>query len=210
NEEWLEYTFILNISIPYWPIINEKLTLIKLNSNVEIYIIDNGKICLENNENIYKSNSTVNLNEYFDLFITVQEKFIQIYLNNNLEIDIKINDDQFNIKSNRIDLFKETDLRKNTTNENTLRISLKSITYLNRSISIDDRNSPILTIPPFLILGSNLLAMGYKKSWIKSVVKTYKTSNIAIIHKILYEQKEEFIKRDIENHRKRYLKILTS
>ncbi|CAF3467012.1 unnamed protein product, partial [Rotaria sp. Silwood2] len=93
--------------------------------------------------------------------------------------------------------------------EDTIRISLKSITYLNRSIPIDYQNLQTLIIPPFLIIGSNLIAMGYKKSWIESVIKQYKIGNISKIHKILYEQKEQLIKNDLENERNRYLKILS-
>ncbi|CAF0737820.1 unnamed protein product [Rotaria sordida] len=209
NEQWFEYTLILNISIPQLPIINEKLTLIILNSKTEIYITHYGKLCLESNRTKYESNSTVMLNEYFNLFICVQEKSVQIYLNESLEINIEIDDERFYIKSNRIDLFKETNLNKNTTNEDTVRISLKSITYLNRAIPVDYENLQTLIAPPFLIIGSNLIAMGYKKSWIESVIKQYKTTNISIIHKILYEQKEQFIKNDLENERNRYLKILS-
>ncbi|CAF4681489.1 unnamed protein product, partial [Rotaria sp. Silwood2] len=209
NEKWSEYTIILNISIPQWPIMDEKLTLIILNSKADIYITHTGKIRLQCNGTENESNSTVMLNEYFNLFISVQEKSIQIYLNDNLEINIEIDDERFHIKSNRIDLFRENDLRKNTTKEDTIRISLKSITYLNRSIPIDYQNLQTLIIPPFLIIGSNLIAMGYKKSWIESVIKQYKIGNISKIHKILYEQKEQLIKNDLENERNRYLKILS-
>ncbi|CAF4616556.1 unnamed protein product, partial [Rotaria sp. Silwood2] len=101
NEKWSEYTIILNISIPQLPIMDEKLTLIILNSKAEIYITHTGKICLQYNGTENESNSTVMLNEYFNLFISVQEKSIQIYLNDNLEINIEIDDERFHIKSNQ-------------------------------------------------------------------------------------------------------------
>lgn len=209
NNDWDEYTFILTISILNLPNTNEKLTLIALNPKSEVYITEEGKICFETNGTKQESNSMIILNEYFNLFISVQRKNIRIYLNNNLEIDMEGNVEQFHIKSNRIDLFRETDLKKNTTNENTNRISLKSLTYLNRTISIDHRDLSSLMTPSFLIIASNLIAMGYKKSWITSIMKQYKTTHIPTIHKILGEQKEQLIKGDLENERKRYLTIFS-
>ena len=208
-QQWLEYTIILNLMIPQWPNSNEKLTLMILTTKSEIYITHEGKLCLENDGTKYESTSKVIPGDYFVLFITVQEKSIEIYFNEQLEIEMKIDNDEFQIKSNSINLFRETDLSKNTTNEDKLRISLKSITYLNRSISVDQLNSPMLTALPIAIIESNLIAMGYKKSWIESIIKQYKTTNISTVHRILYEQKKQFIKNDLENDRKRYFNILS-
>ncbi|CAF5063235.1 unnamed protein product, partial [Rotaria magnacalcarata] len=208
-EEWNEYTIVLNVSISNWPLASEKLTLIIFNPKYELYITHEGKLCLDSNGIVTNSVSTVALNEYVNLFISVQEKAVKIYLNKNLEIKIEISGDQYHIKSNRIDLFREIDLKKNTTSECTVRLSLKSITYLNQSIPIDQHDSSSLITPSISILGTNLSAMGYKKAWIESVIKQYNTTDIPIIHKILYEQKDQFIKLDLENERKRYWTILS-
>ncbi|CAM4831763.1 unnamed protein product [Rotaria magnacalcarata] len=208
-EEWNEYTIVLNVSISNWPLASEKLTLIIFNPKYELYITHEGKLCLDGNGIVTNSVSTVALNEYVNLFISVQEKAVKIYLNKNLEIKIEISGDQYHIKSNRIDLFREIDLKKNTTSECTVRLSLKSITYLNQSIPIDQHDSSSLITPSISILGTNLSAMGYKKAWIESVIKQYNTTDIPIIHKILYEQKDQFIKLDLENERKRYWTILS-
>ena len=190
DEDWSKYTLVLYLCIPHWPITNEKLTLITLNSKSSIYITQNGKLCLESDE----SHSTIILNEYFRLFISVQEESLQVYLNNKLEIDMKITDDRFQIKSDRIELFKETDLTKNTTNDDTLRVSIKSIIYLNQSISIDQLQSATFDTPAFKIIVASLMAMGYKKSWIQSVIEQNKSTDMSTIHTILREQKVQFIK----------------
>ncbi|CAF3666099.1 unnamed protein product [Rotaria socialis] len=208
-EEWNEYTIVLNISISNWPLTSEKLTLIIFNPKYELYITHEGKLCLDSNGIVTDSVATVALNDYVNLFISVQEKAVKIYLNRNLEIDVEISDDQYHIKSNRIDLFREIDLKKNTTSDCTVRVSLKSITYLNHSIPIDQHVVSSLITPSISILGTNLTAMGYKKAWIDSVIKQYNTTDIPTIHKILYEQKDQFIKLDLENERKHYLTILS-
>ncbi|CAF4996269.1 unnamed protein product, partial [Rotaria socialis] len=208
-EEWNEYTIVLNISISNWPLTSEKLTLIIFNPKYELYITHEGKLCLDSNGIVTDSVATVALNDYVNLFISVQEKAVKIYLNRNLEIDVEISDDQYHIKSNRIDLFREIDLKKNTTSDCTVRVSLKSITYLNHSIPIDQYVVSSLITPSISILGTNLTAMGYKKAWIDSVIKQYNTTDIPTIHKILYEQKDQFIKLDLENERKHYLTILS-
>jgi hypothetical protein len=66
------------------------------------------------------------------------------------------------------------------------------------------QSSSMLDAPPFQIIGATLMAMGYKKSWIELVIKQNKTTHIPTIHRILREQKEEFIKTDLANERKHY------
>jgi hypothetical protein len=202
NEDWSTYTFVLDILIPCWPKPNEIVTLIAWNSQTEIYINQNGKLRFNDHE----SSSTINPNEYFRLFISADEKSVRIYLNDKLEIDFSITDDRYKIKSNQIDLFKETNLTKNTTDENTLRVSLKSIIYLNRSIPIDELQSPGLLVPPLEIIAPNLIAMGYKKNWIQLLIEQNQTIDIP---RILREQKESFIKTDLDHERDRYRKIFT-
>lgn len=209
NESWDEYTLILKISVPKWPNNQEKLTLIILNSSSRIYITHEGQVCLEINQTKTESKSKVMLQEYFDLSISARDKKIEIYINDSLEIAFTSDDNRLPIKSNRIDLFKETNLRKNTTAEHQLRISLKSITYLNKSISADHLNSPTLTEPSFLMIGSNLMLMGYKKSWIESIIEKYKTTHIPTIHKILLEQKEQLFKNDIAHEQEHCFKVLS-
>ena len=208
-EKWSEYSLILDISIPHLPIINEKLTLIILNPKSEIYITHEGKLCLESNDITHQSQSTIIQNEYFRLFISVQPESVQIYINDKSAVDIKTNNNQLQITSNRIELFKENDLTQNSTSEDTLRVSFKSITYLNQSISIDQLQSSTLIAPPFAMIATSLMAMGYKKTWIQSVIEQCKTTDIPTIHRILHERKEDFMKIDLENERKRYISIFS-
>ena len=208
-KDWLEYTFILDISVPRWPVTDEKLTLITLNPMCDIFISHEGKLCLRIHETKNQSDSTIILNEYFRLFVSVQEDSIQIYINNKLEIACKVFVDGLRIESNRIDLFKENDLSKNTTTEDTLRISFKSLTYLNQSTTIDQFQSSALILPPISIYEPTLIAMGYKKSWIQSTIEQNKTIDIFKIHRSLREQKQNFIKTDLENEQKSYVTILS-
>ena len=204
SEEWFEYTLILDISFPQRPIATEKLTVIKFNPQCEMYVAHNGKFCLIYDGKGYRSNSTIIFNDYFRLCISAQRHSVDVYFNNQLEISIKNNKYQFEIVSIRIDLFRETIVILNTSNEDTVRVSLKSITYLNRSITIDELQSSVLDAPPFAIIEPSLMAMGYKKSWIESVIKQNTTTHISTIHRILREQKQDFIKTDLTNERKHH------
>ncbi|UJR17648.1 hypothetical protein I4U23_004544 [Adineta vaga] len=113
------------------------------------------------------------------------------------------------MESRRIHLFREIDPTKNTTNGDTLRLSLKSVTYLNRSVSIDQLPSAITTPLPISIIQSTFIGMGYKNSWIQSVLEVNPMADISTIHELLREQKAQFIRADIENEQKRYMNILS-
>ena len=204
DQAWSQYTLILDLLIPHWPKTDELVTLISWDSKIEISITHNGKLSLDNHE----SSSTITPNEYFRLYISVHDGLLQIYLNEKLEIDLSAKDDQYQyqIKSNRIDLFKETNPTKNTTDENTLRVSFKSITSLDRSVSLDQLQSPRLIALPLEKIAPNLVAMGYQKNWIKSVMEQNQTVDIPTV---LREQKEQFIQSDLDNERERYRKIFS-
>ena len=159
KEDWVNYTLILEFSIPQWPKTDEHITLITLNSNCGVYLTDQGRISFEDHE----SSSCVQPKETVRLFLTLHQDSLQIYLNDKLEIDLKVTDHSYQIQANHIDLFKESDTTKNTTDVSSVRLSLKSITYLNRSISIEQLHSPGLLSPPFEIVGSSLMAAGYKE-----------------------------------------------
>ncbi|CAF4709823.1 unnamed protein product, partial [Rotaria sp. Silwood1] len=216
--QWCEYTLILDICIPNWPTNNEQLTLLTLNTQSEIYITHNSKIILSSNGTQNKSDSTLKLNEYFRLHISFQKKVVKIYVNGILELSVNVNENQFMAKAKRIELFREVDLGKNTTNDDRLRIECKSITFLNGLIAdVDNREEmkstkyslETLVAPPFSIVALNLVAIGYKESWIKYAMKEYNTSNIQWIDTIIREKKDEFMKNEAQNRQKRYFNILS-
>jgi hypothetical protein len=216
NDIWIEYTLILDISIPTWPNTNEQLTLVILNKTLKLCINHDGHLCLICNETSTESHSKMTLNEYFRLWISIRDQLAKIYINGSLEIEFSSNNDnQFHATSNRFDLFREIDLTKNTTNENILRIQCQSITFLNRSIPIDQYiaqpNSSLKTIvaPPWSIFTSSLIAIGYKKEWILSVIKRYNTTNLQTIDALIREYKQQLLEEDFENKQNHCLKILS-
>ena len=202
NEDWTTYSFILEFSIPHYPKANEVITLITLNSNYDIYLNDEGQICFDN----CHGSLNINRNEIIRLFVTVDEHNLRLYLSSRLEIELINNDNQYRIESDHLFLFKENNLRTNTTNEDTVRISLKSITYLNRSVTLDESNAPGIISPSFEIVGPSLIAMGHKKYWIEKVLKEYPWKDVP---RILHEQTEIFKKIDNENDQMRYYKIFS-
>ncbi|CAF1293234.1 unnamed protein product [Rotaria sordida] len=211
-EQWSEYTLILDISIPSLPAINEHLTIFLTNLESRLYITHSGRICLFSNGQAHKSKTILKLNEYMRLVINVRKNHVEVYINGILQICANVDCDQFVITTNRIDLFREIDLMMNTTNDEVLRIECKSITLLNRSIGSNIINEQMkspndslasLIAPPFSIIASNLIAIGYKEEWIKFVIKEYNTTNIQFIDTIIREKKEKFFKLDYDNQRKR-------
>jgi hypothetical protein len=208
----------MDISISNLPATNEQITLFSINYESEIYITHNGKICLFNDGKLNESKTILKLNEYIRLLIIVQKKYIEIYLNGLLQIRSNININQFTIKTNKIELFREMDLLMNTTNDEVLRIECKSITFLNRSIGSNLINEQMkssnyslvsLVAPPFQMIASSLIAIGYKEEWIKYAMKKYNTTNAQFIDTIIRENKEELLKLDNENERIRNLIILS-
>ncbi|CAF1248084.1 unnamed protein product [Rotaria sordida] len=217
-EQWSEYTLILDISIPSLPAINEHLTIFLTNLESRLYITHSGRICLFSNGQAHKSKTILKLNEYMRLVINVRKNHVEVYINGILQICANVDCDQFVITTNRIDLFREIDLMMNTTNDEVLRIECKSITLLNRSIGSNIINEQMkspndslasLIAPPFSIIASNLIAIGYKEEWIKFVIKEYNTTNIQFIDTIIREKKEKFFKLDYDNERKRNSIILS-
>ncbi|CAF1253616.1 unnamed protein product, partial [Rotaria sordida] len=217
-EQWSEYTLILDISIPSLPAINEHLTIFLTNLESRLYITHSGRICLFSNGQAHKSKTILKLNEYMRLVINVRKNHVEVYINGILQICANVDRDQLVITTNRIYLFREIDLMMNTTNDEVLRIECKSITFLNRSIGSNIINEQMkspndslasLIAPPFSMIASNLIAIGYKEEWIKFVIKEYNTTNIQFIDTIIREKKDKFFKLDYDNQRKRNSIILS-
>ena len=181
-EPWLEYTIILDVSIANWPIHGEQLILVTLNGKSKVSVTHEGKLRLKAGETKTEGNLTLNTNEYFRLWISVKEESIKIFINGQLQIDLKTKDDQFLAQSDRFYLFKEKDLTKNIINENTVRIRCQSITFLSRSTtSNEEMQTPncslqSLVTPPLSIIVPSLIAIGHKLEWIQSVIDQYKTT----------------------------------
>ncbi|CAF3688992.1 unnamed protein product [Rotaria sp. Silwood1] len=216
--EWDNYTLILDISIPNFPTTEEQLTIVILNLQAKIFITPDGKLCLSTIEEYNESELTLNLNEFIRLLISVDNKLIKIYVNGLLALDSEVDNDSLVMSSNQIHLFREIDFTENTTNDHTLRIECKSITFLNRSIMNADLDETLkspkysletLVAPPFSIIAINLINIGYEVEWIKSVMNQYKTTNLQMIDTIIREHKEEFLKIDIQKRQKRILNILS-
>ncbi|CAF4076194.1 unnamed protein product, partial [Rotaria sp. Silwood2] len=213
-----DYTLILDISIPNFAKNGERLTLVMFNSQTKIVITSFGKICLSTTEENKETESTLNLNQFLRLLISVDNNFVKIYVNGLLALAVEIQNNSLVMNMNQIYLFREDELTKNTTNDDTLRIQCKSITFLNRSIVtfyLDEAlKSPkysleTLIAPPFSIIASTLINIGYEVEWIKSVMKQHKTTNIQLIDTIIREHKEEFLKIDVQKRRNRTLNILS-
>jgi hypothetical protein len=202
NEVWSEYTLILDISIPNIPSANNlseneaQLTLLSLENESEIYVTHDGHLHITGE---HQSSSTVKLQEYIRLLISVQKNSIHIYVNGSLELDASITKDQFATRLKHIDLFRELDLTKNMTNDDQLRIECRSITYLNKSTHIlsssmkksiqsTEYSLDQLVAPSFNIVSISLIGIGYREQSIKYVMKKYNTTNISFIDKILREE----------------------
>ncbi|CAF4751629.1 unnamed protein product [Rotaria sp. Silwood1] len=216
-EQWFEYSLILDISLPNLPTTNEHITILSINSEAAIYITHKGKICLLNHEKINKSKRILKLNEYMRLAIFVQKKSVEIYINGILHIRSNVDKDQFVLKTNHIDLFREADLEMNTTNDDLIRIKCKSITFLNRLVELDLINQQMkspndslvsLVAPPFSLIASNLIAIGYKEEWIKWAIQKTNSTNSQVLDTVIRENTDEFLKIEHENQQKRNLIIL--
>ncbi|CAF4710126.1 unnamed protein product [Rotaria sp. Silwood1] len=226
NQVWSEYTLILDISIPNFPLTNDssvtsnseaRLTLLTLDTQSEIYITHDGHICLSDE---HQSSSIVKLQEYIRLIISVQEKSVHIYVNGALELNASIADNQFATKLKRIDLFREIDLTKNTIDDDQLRIECRSITFWNKSIDIlrpsmanlmksTEHSLDNLVAPTYSILSTSLIGIGYKEDSIKYVMKQYNTTNIQFIDAILREQCQEIEKTLQQEQQQKKINVLT-
>ncbi|CAF2104570.1 unnamed protein product [Rotaria magnacalcarata] len=216
---WKNYTIVLDISIPDFPSRREQLTLVLLNPATEIFISSEGKLCVSTADSSNESESTLSLNQWMRLVISVDNKFIRSYVDGLLLFLIEIADDSLAMSPNQFHLFREVSLRQNKTFEDTLRIECKSITYFNRSIvtlEIDEiLKSPnysleSLVAPPYSEISTNLIDIGYKFDWIKSVMNEYKTSNIQLIDAIIRENNNELVKKDEQKRKKCILNILST
>ncbi|CAF5141582.1 unnamed protein product, partial [Rotaria sp. Silwood1] len=195
-EQWSEYAIIVDISISNLPATDEYFTIFSTNSQSEIYTTHRGKIRLFSNGQVNKSRTPLQLNEYMRLLINIPNDNVEININGILQICANVDHDQFLIKTNRIDLFREVDLTMNTLNDEVLRIQCKSITFLNRSIKVDLINKQMkssnysltsLVAPTFPMIPSNLISIAYKDEWIKFFIKENNTTNIQFIDTIIRE-----------------------
>ncbi|CAF1140584.1 unnamed protein product [Rotaria magnacalcarata] len=227
NQVWSEYMLILDISIPNFPIEKSlsrsetRLTLLTIDTESEIYLTHDGHLHVTGD---HHSSSTVLLNEYIRLLISVQQNSLHIYINGSLEIHISLSDDQFATKLKRIDLFRELDVTKNTTNDDQLRIECRSITYLNQSTRILPSSMKKLmqsteycldqlVAPSFTIVSASLIGIGYSEESIKYVMKKYNTTNIYFIDKILQEESqciENIFQQEQQQKRRNVLARLSS
>ena len=98
NEDWTNYSLILDFSVPQWPKTNERITLITLNSNSDVYLTDHGRISFEN----YESSSYLH------------EDSLDIYLNDKLEIDLKVTDHRYHLQTNSIDIYSKKVIERKT------------------------------------------------------------------------------------------------
>ena len=210
-DAWSEYTLLLDLSIHQLPAANEHITLIALNSRVTIAILPNGNLQVKNHGDEDENASTVTVNVYFRLTVAVKHQFLRIYLNDDLQFEHRLGNSAFRINSKRIELFKEIDPQKNTTNDETVRVSLKSIAYLNRTLSKTHLSQPVeeLIAPPLHIIVPSLIAMGYQLSWIRSVIEQNKTTHLPTLHRLLHEQKDLFIQSDRTREEERYLRLFS-
>ncbi|CAF1326834.1 unnamed protein product [Rotaria magnacalcarata] len=207
---------ILDILIPNFPTDDERLSLVLLNSKASILIMSTGHICLNTTEGTVKSEAMLKLNQFIRLLISVDKTLIKIYADGLLILDVNVDNASLALNSNGFHLFRNIDLDDNITNNDTLRIECKSITFLNRSIETVDFDEILKSSKysletfialPDLINVSSLINIGYKTEWIKYVMKQYKTTNIQLIDTVIREYQEEMSKIDIEMQENRNLNI---
>ncbi|CAF0773776.1 unnamed protein product [Adineta ricciae] len=211
---WFHYTLILDVSIPKWPAKDKQISLVTLNDKIQIYVTSNGKLCLQYESTNNEGNSEVTPAEFFRMWIHVDKQTIKVYKNGSLEIDLSDEDDRYNATLDHFDIFREVNLTKSGTDENSLRIRCRSITFLNQGAAINeemqtpDQSLESLIAPPLSVISPNLIAIGYKKRWIQSVIDEYKTTNVQRIDTILREERDKFVKLDLETEAKDYKRIL--
>ncbi|CAM4974073.1 unnamed protein product [Rotaria socialis] len=189
---WSEYTLIFDLSIDSFPV-----AIVKLNTRTEICITPDGQICLSiANERAIQNGIKIKLNEYIRLVISVQNQSIKIYVNGSMEFNTNLDKNLLTITNKHIDLFHQSDLTKNSMNEDQLRIECKSIAYLNKALNdIDEKlASPNYSLEhvvayPYSIISPSLIHIGYDESLIKLAMKLTTTRNIQLIATILRENK---------------------
>jgi hypothetical protein len=213
-----EYTLILDIFVPNFSTKDQssvssmsdgQLTFVNLDTQSEIFITLNGYLCTSGGD---QSASLFKSNEYIRLVISLEEKSLKVYVNGSLELHTLVTDEEFKTKCGHIELFRETEYTKNTISEDQLRIECKSITFFNKPLDINRLLMTELIDPPFSILSWSLMAIGYKKEWIKFVIKYYKTTNSHMIDTIIREQHHELLKaylREQQHHKINMLSRLT-
>ncbi|CAF3558601.1 unnamed protein product [Rotaria socialis] len=216
---WKNYTLVLDISIPDFPSRREQLTLVLLNPTTGIFVSSEGKLFVSTADSSNESDETLNLNEWMRLVISVDDKFINAYVDGLLLCMIEFNDGSLSMSTNQFHLFREVSLRRNKTFEDTLRIECKSITYFSRPIVSHEMEEILespnyslesLVAPSYSEISTSLIGIGYESAWIKSVMNEYKTSNIQLIDTIIRENKNELVKKDEQKRKKRILNILST
>jgi hypothetical protein len=103
---------------------------------------------------------------------------------------------QQKITGTHLNLFREVDLAKNSTDEHTIRIACQSITYWTESTAtIDEKlKSPIhsldtLVASPYELIAPSLLLIGYDQASIESVLKRNPTATIQTMETLLREKR---------------------
>lgn len=212
SDEYSELTLILDVCVPNYPNSNEQLTLVTLDSELSIGIISDGRFVLASDtSNVKKSKVTLITNKYIRLVVSINEKSGKIYMNGSLVLE----DDEFEDKINPIYLFRENDLTKNKTQDDTLRIECKLVSFLNRVIPIDDRmKSPegsidSLMAPPIYLILPSLIAIGYKLKWIELAIELSKTYHLQKLDTYIREHQQDFIEADLKNQHEQYSKVLS-
>ncbi|CAF5171719.1 unnamed protein product [Rotaria magnacalcarata] len=178
---WHNYALILDGLVSTFPTKGQRLSLVLLNAEANVFITSEGKLCFSAVKRKYESASILILNQYVRLLISVDSKQIKIYVNGSIEIDVAVQNDVLGVNSNHIHLFREVDSEKNTTSNNMLRIICKSITFLNRTITNKDLDEALkspnyysletLVVLPLSLYTSSIINMGHNTEWIKFVVK---------------------------------------
>ena len=215
-EPWSEYTIILDVSIGSWPNKNKHWSLVQLNEKSQVFVTHEGKLGLKSGKTEKESDQSLSTNEYYRLWITVDETSCQIFVNGELQIDMHVQDDRLIAQSNRFYLFQEKESKSKTTKEDTVRFRCQSITFLNRSTVMNEQmktpNSSLqsLVAPPLSIIVPSLIAIGHQPEWIQAVIEQYKTTKISMVDRIVREQKEQLERNALDNKNKQVLQILST
>ncbi|CAF1166405.1 unnamed protein product, partial [Didymodactylos carnosus] len=174
------------------------LTLLRITEDHAVYITSKLKFRVSDVE----SETTLKLDEYFRLVICKQGNNIRVYVNGILELNALVDEHTYDLKEQCIYLFKETDVSNKTVGDN-VRIECKSITFKNKCIDqllpeLKSTEYPLhqFVSLPFAVLSNNLISIGYKKHWIKSIMVQYDTCNIQLIDTLIRQQMQQLLNAD--------------
>ncbi|CAF4416315.1 unnamed protein product, partial [Didymodactylos carnosus] len=186
------------------------LTLLRISESRELCITNEGRLCVSD----AKSVTTLKSHEYSRLVICKKHDNMKVYVNGKLELNVSVDEQAYALNEDYIYLFKELD-NSNVLSSDIVRIECKSITFKNKCI---DQLSSVLESPthslekfvalPFATLSNSLMSIGYKKQWIKTIIKQYNVYNIQTIDTLIRQNMQHLLDVDLVKERESKVDLL--